>query len=33
MATKAAIDADRPRSRFAYGPALAVGAIVAVLWR
>lgn len=33
VAAKAAIDADAPRTRFAYGPALAIGAIVAVLWR
>jgi hypothetical protein len=33
VATKAAIDADAPRTRFAYGPALAIGALVAVLLR
>lgn len=31
--TKAAVDAAAPLTRFAYGPAIAVGAIVAALWR
>jgi len=31
--TKAQIDLDAPATRFAYGPALAVGAVAAVLWQ
>jgi hypothetical protein len=31
-AAKAAIDADAAHTRFAYGPALAVGAMFATLW-
>jgi prepilin peptidase CpaA len=31
--SKAAVDAAAPLTRFAYGPAIAVGAIVAGLWR
>jgi prepilin peptidase CpaA len=32
-AAKAAIDAAAPRTRFAYGPALALGAVFATLWQ
>jgi len=32
VATKVEIDADAPTTRFAYGPAVAVGAITAALW-
>ena len=32
-AAKAQIDLDAPSTKFAYGPALALGAIAAVLWR
>jgi Flp pilus assembly protein protease CpaA len=31
--TKAAVDAAAPLTKFAYGPAIAIGAIVAALWR
>lgn len=31
-ATKVEIDRDAPKTRFAYGPAVAVGAIAAALW-
>jgi Flp pilus assembly protein protease CpaA len=31
--TKVQIDLDAPATRFAYGPALAVGAVAAVMWR
>jgi len=32
VTTKVEIDADAPKTRFAYGPAVAVGAITAALW-
>jgi prepilin peptidase CpaA len=32
VSTKAEIDADAPVTRFAYGPAVAVGAIAAAVW-
>ena len=32
IAAKAAIDAASPRTRFAYGPALATGAVFATMW-